>query len=310
MKFFSQDRRHHESWVALRKHREEHLILSGTSGQPHKESRLLRPCLIILSKFIKLPVIRRISHQSTLNIKLTEVIFKFPKNILPDMFDNYQILHLSDLHLDIMPGLVAAIEKLDINLHADLVVFTGDFKDNTQIDYSSLQTSFSKLISLLKNKDGMLAVPGNHDSHLLPNFLSHFGIETLINESISISRSKKEIFITGVDDVYSFYSNEADRALSNPLSGFKILLVHSPNFINQASFHNYHLYLTGHTHGGQICLPGERPILTRGIPSKFIKGPWVYNNLSGYTSRGLGCSTVPLRLFSHGEITKLTLRAL
>jgi len=66
----------------------------------------------------------------------------------------------------------------------------------------------------------------------------------------------------------------------------------------------FHLFLTGHTHGGQICLPGPVPItLSCDLPRRFGAGPWSYKNMTGYTSTGVGSSVIPVRFNCPPEIT-------
>jgi hypothetical protein len=69
------------------------------------------------------------------------------------------------------------------------------------------------------------------------------------------------------------------------------------------------LYLCGHSHGGQICLPGERPIITHcRCPRSYKAGPWQHETMRGYTSRGVGTSLFPIRLFCKPEIIIHTLK--
>src|SRR6187401_3241123 len=78
---------------------------------------------------------------------------------------------------------------------------------------------------------------------------------------------------------------------------FSILLSHIPEVYRQAAHANFDLMLSGHTHGGQICLPGSIPIkLEAVLPRRMGAGPWQYSHLTGYTSVGAGSSVVPVRL--------------
>ena len=84
---------------------------------------------------------------------------------------------------------------------------------------------------------------------------------------------------------------------------FTIALIHSPEAYDLAAECGVDLYLCGHTHGGQICLPFGIPILThlrRG--RKYVYGAWKYENMQGYTTSGTGCSGIPVRFNTHSEI--------
>jgi predicted MPP superfamily phosphohydrolase len=88
-------------------------------------------------------------------------------------------------------------------------------------------------------------------------------------------------------------------------------LVHSPEAALLAAEAGFALYLCGHTHGGQICLPGGIPVITNiQYRRRFASGPWRCGEMIGYTSRGLGTSGLPVRFFSRGEIALITLRCL
>jgi uncharacterized protein len=94
-----------------------------------------------------------------------------------------------------------------------------------------------------------------------------------------------------------------------PLGAPNVLLVHSPELIDEARDFGAGLYLCGHTHGGQICLPGSIPIITNAACSRrFIAGPWQDGPMAGYTHRGTGVSCVPVRFNCPGEVVVHTLR--
>jgi hypothetical protein len=88
---------------------------------------------------------------------------------------------------------------------------------------------------------------------------------------------------------------------------FRILLSHSPETYEEASCH-FDFMMSGHTHGGQLCLPGGFPIIRNGrCPRRMLSGAWSRKGLLGYTSRGTGCCGVAARLFCPPEITIHTL---
>ncbi len=139
--------------------------------------------------------------------------------------------------------------------------------------------------------------------------LEDLGIRLLINESASIRRDGAEIHVTGTDDVHHFYTSEAERALQDTSSGFKIALVHSAELASTAATNSFGLYLSGHTHGGQVCLPGGRPIVTRmrGY-RKYASGLWRCGEMVGYTSTGVGVSSPTVRFNTRGEVVLMTLK--
>jgi uncharacterized protein len=89
-----------------------------------------------------------------------------------------------------------------------------------------------------------------------------------------------------------------------PDNGFSILLSHTPEIYRQAAHAGFDLLVSGHTHGGQICLPGPIPItLDSVLPRHMGSGPWKHGDMVGYTSVGVGTSVVPVRINCPPEIT-------
>src|SRR4029079_2861599 len=97
---------------------------------------------------------------------------------------------------------------------------------------------------------------------------------------------------------------DLDAALSGvPEDACKVLLVHSPEVIARAAERGVDLYLCGHTHGGQVCLPGLGPVvLNANCARRYARGTWRYGSMQGYTSSGLGTSCVPVRFFCPPEV--------
>jgi predicted MPP superfamily phosphohydrolase len=116
----------------------------------------------------------------------------------------------------------------------------------------------------------------------------------------------------GLDDAH-FYGtyNLAQMSSGMPANAFRIALVHSPELALDIEKQGAALYLTGHTHGGQICLPGGIPIIThvKCFP-EMIKGKWRVRNMQGYTSCGLGASGLLVRINCPPEIAIHELRRL
>ena len=101
----------------------------------------------------------------------------------------------------------------------------------------------------------------------------------------------------------------APAALADMPGGYRILLKHSPELLDEAAAANVSLYLRGHTHGGQICLPGGITIMTNiRAPRRYASGLWRHGDMAGFTTIGAGVSVMPLRFFSEGEVAVITLR--
>jgi len=135
--------------------------------------------------------------------------------------------------------------------------------------------------------------------------LEAIGIRMLMNESETLRRGDQAIHLAGIDDANFYGVDNIQKAGEEiPHGGFAVLLSHTPEVYRQAAHAGFHLMLSGHTHGGQICLPGGIPIvLDARLPRRYGAGAWVHEGMAGYTSRGTGSSIVPARFNCPPEVT-------
>jgi predicted MPP superfamily phosphohydrolase len=230
---------------------------------------------------------------------------------LPKALDGLTILHLSDLHLEAMPEFAAQVIAQLNRLDADLAVITGDFQiDEGKTDPKRALNLMRPVIQALNVRHGIFGVLGNHDSWKIVEPLEQLGVRMLINEHATLEIGVDVIRLTGIDDAHAFYTDAAVRAIQDRETGFRILLAHTPEVADLAAAAGCDLYLTGHTHGGQICLPNGRP-LAAGLDRnrELASGYWRIGRMQGYTNRGLGVASLPLRINCPAEIAVLRLRS-
>jgi len=245
--------------------------------------------------------------RNALDVRARDIEIGFPD--LPPAFDGFRILHVSDTHLDELPALAPIAAALIRRLPADLLALTGDYRARTKGPYAQSVALLRPLLDAVEAPDGRFALLGNHDSADMVGPLEALGLRVLLNETVVVRRGGDAIQLTGVDDVHYFYTEAARRALREAPAGFRIALVHSPELADVAAEAGCRLYLCGHTHGGQVCLPGGRPVITHLSRCRaFAKGRWRCGAMEGYTSEGLGVSGAPLRFNSRGEVARITLR--
>lgn len=249
-----------------------------------------------------------LGNKKALDLKLNSFDIEIPD--LPKEFDGFEIVHITDLHFDRVKGVEDKIVKLLEGRNPDVIVFTGDYKDRMNVAPIYYEPAFRLLGSRLKAKQGVFAVLGNHDTADLVPLIEKCGIKMLINESVELMRGSHRVTLTGVDDVHYYFSPAAIQAMEEaPQNACKIILVHSPEMVREAAERKYSLYLSGHTHAGQIATPGGRAIITHLDTGKeFAVGRWSYKGLEGYTSSGAGVSGLTLRFFTQSEIALIRLK--
>ena len=222
---------------------------------------------------------------------------------LPKPFDGFTILQLSDLHADLCPPAMDRVAALIADLDYDLCVLTGDFRGPTWGPYEAALAGMARIRERLKGP--VYGVLGNHDTICMVPGLEDMGIRMLLNESETIERGGSEIHVAGIDDAHFYRVDNIEKAAQGfPHDEFSILISHTPEIYRQAAHADFNLLLAGHTHGGQICLPGRVPItLDSVLPRSMGSGRWQYHDMIGYTSVGAGCSIVPVRFNCPPEIT-------
>jgi uncharacterized protein len=223
--------------------------------------------------------------------------------MLPPAFHGLTLLHMSDFHADMSDGAMRRLEEILPHLTYDLCVLTGDFRGAT---FGKFDDALARMrLVLAPVKRPVYGVLGNHDTIRMVPDLEAMGIRMLLNECEPIMRGNATIYLAGIDDAHFYRVDNIEKAASSiPHEAFSILLSHTPEIYRQAAHAGFDLLLSGHTHGGQICLPGSIP-LTLGsvLPRRFGAGAWEYHNMAGYTSRGVGSSIVPVRINCLPEIT-------
>ncbi|WP_407181475.1 metallophosphoesterase [Bradyrhizobium sp. STM 3562] len=226
-----------------------------------------------------------------------------PSSRLPAQFDGFTILHISDTHVDMNQRAMQRLAELVTGLQYDICVLTGDFRGATFGPFDAALNGMERLVAHLKPP--IFGVLGNHDTiQMLPE-LEAMGIRMLQNECDVITRGEESIYLAGIDDAHYFRVDNIEKAAAAiPEGTFAILLSHTPEIYRQAAHAGFDLLLSGHTHGGQICLPGAIPItLDSVLPRRMGAGAWHYGNMAGYTSVGAGSSVVAVRYNCPPEIT-------
>ena len=260
--------------------------------------KILRPFFIFAFKVTGL---WRRGYREFINPVVRENTFVIPG--LPAELDGFTILHLSDLHLDLDTRLTPVLADRIHGLKYDLAVITGDFNNFTiHMDGRAIDEMGKLYPAFTAPVYGVL---GNHDSLRDIPDLERLGIHMLINEGVRIPFRGFSLRLAGIDDPNIFQTHNLDHALRDiPGAQLTVLLSHSPCIHRTAAEKKVDIVLAGHTHGGQICLPGGRrlPLRNNRGADYVQKGRWCEGSTQGWTSSGSGSCGVPIRINCPPEI--------
>ncbi len=231
---------------------------------------------------------------------------------LPAFLDGFTIAHLSDLHRGpfISEEQVREAAGLAMAYAPDMVVLTGD--------HVSLKAKYAKsavsALASLKAEYGVYGVLGNHEYwtdeiERVTQTYRDAGIEVLINESVAVAVGGTAWWLCGLDDMWEG-APDLERTLADvPDEAFKILLCHEPDYADEAAKHGIPLQLSGHSHGGQVRLPGIGPVR---LPVYAWKYPYGLQRVGPsatqvYTTSGVGVTFPPIRINCRPEVAIIRL---
>ena len=231
---------------------------------------------------------------------------------LPDVFENFSIAQISDLHVGPTikrPYVEHVLEKIS-RLNPDLIAVTGDLVDGS-VKY--LKSELQPLKDMTPSY-GTFFVTGNHEYYSgVDQWLDEtdrLGMKNLVNTNELISKAGAQIAIAGITDLRAHQINPAHRSdpelalRSVPDDITKIVLAHQPNSIHSVHETGADLQLSGHTHGGQFW-PFTYPVK---MINPYIAGLHDHQGTQIYVNRGTGYWGPPLRIGVPSEITLIRLK--
>lgn len=268
---------------------------------------------------------------------------EIPIKGLSESLNGFLMVQMADLHTGVYTSmeLIEKVISFVTTLNPNLILHTGDFVHTGRRDfrellfktlgpnisrfrhYKRLARIYSKelgaMLETLTPSHGSYAVWGNHDHiegiRTIMRYLPK-GITILNNNSSFIPNTNSKISISGIDDFRLGKPSITDtvsslKKLEVEKDAFKILLNHNPDAFfakDKDLIKEFNLILCGHTHGGQVCMPGSIAITTQTKSREYYVGlERLGKNTIIYTSRGIGCSGVPFRLFCDPEVVVIRL---
>jgi predicted MPP superfamily phosphohydrolase len=225
-----------------------------------------------------------------------------------------RILHVSDLHLrSHWPGGLDDLLQRAQQRSPHIVLFGGDLAQHMHHLQPALP-HIQRLVTCIRGSCATLAVLGNHDGDLLEPHLVDWGVNVITTRAIDVSVNGAALEIIGFPGVERLDVDEAYiRSISPRRAGVgRIILSHYPDLIRCADPIGADLFLAGHTHGGQICLPRGIPIIRHdSLRRKFCHGIHRYKNTCIIVNRGIGFSSpLQMRAFCPSEVIEITLAPL
>lgn len=238
--------------------------------------------------------------------------FDLPLTRLPEAFNGLKIAFLADLHLGPFISqeyLRSVIDKVN-GLGSDLILLGGDYVYREAKYMAAVASEMGRLTAPM----GVFAVRGNHDNKANATLTSHElkrnGIQEITNTGVWLIRDDSRLRLCGVDDLQTG-KPDLQAALGDMIEEeTALLMTHNPDFAETITDSRVGLVLSGHTHGGQVCLPFVgAPIVPSQYGQKYVYGPVTAPYTKVFVTRGVGAVFPPVRLNCPPEIALLTLVA-
>ena len=228
---------------------------------------------------------------------------------LPESFDGFKIVQLSDLHgAEFGEDGMELVDKVK-ELEPDIIALTGDFVTD-EGDLAAVEKLAARLVKLCP----VYFVSGNHEfgsglAVKVRNILERAGVKYLSNEYLTISRGEDEILLGGVEDPLAYADMLSPDELAQKMNdaapdAFKILLGHRNYWMTEYPELPVDLIFCGHAHGGLIRIPGVGGLIgtDRRLFPDFDAGEYNNGRYTLIVSRGLGNSVPIPRIFNRPEI--------
>ena len=228
---------------------------------------------------------------------------------LPKAFDGFRVVQLSDVHHGPFSSSEQIEQAVDTanRLKPDIIALTGDYISKER-HYAA---PCAEMLGRLRARHGVYAVLGNHDhwvdAPLLTDLFRAEGIKVLINEGMRFEKNGAAFWLAGVDDTMVGLEDLSLALAGARKDEMKLLLAHNPVVLRRAARASVDLVLSGHTHGGQVAIRGERSPSGK-VRRRLLKGLGRQGNTQIYVNRGLGTVVLPIRYGCPPEISLLELR--
>ena len=223
---------------------------------------------------------------------------------LPPALDGLRISLITDIHHSRLVPAVDVVQALELAMSArpDLIVLGGDY---VTFGDRAFVGPVAELLGSLRAPHGVFAILGNHDDDRdMPAALVGKGFTVLKDQRTQFTVRGEILTLAGI----RFWTRRPENIarIVKGSAGTVLLLAHDPRRLVEAANLNVPAVLSGHTHGGQIVVPGVGAIARRSFP--VLSGLGQRDDTSIFVSRGVGTVYVPVRINCPPEVALLTLR--
>lgn len=237
--------------------------------------------------------------------------YDFTHNDIPEAFDGFRIAFISDLHYKSLFSQTSLrnLVRLLNKQKADVLLMGGDYQEGCEY----VEPLFAAL-SEVKTPLGTYGVMGNNDYERchdeIIRTMEHYGMHVLEHKVDTLRKDGQQILIAGVRNPFDLAKNGVSPTKALSPKDFVILLVHTPDYVEDVSIANTDLALAGHTHGGQVRLFGKAPIQNSHYGMRFLTGlAYNSNKTPLIVTNGIGTSQLPIRVGAPAEIIMITLHS-
>lgn len=231
---------------------------------------------------------------------------------VPDSFNGFRIAFASDFHYESrfdakrLHGAIRALQAAD----ADVLLLGGDYRGREGGDMEELFSALEQV----KTRFGTYAVMGNHErgesDTLVRRAMAHTGVRLLEHKTDTLWKGNEYILICGIRNPFDLKRNGVSPTLALRAEDFVVMLVHTPDYVEDTDVSNTDLALAGHTHGGQVSLFRRwSPAHFSKYGNRFLTG--LKHNSQGIPliiTNGLGTSRKDIRLFTPSEVVVVELK--
>ncbi|MEG1564073.1 MAG: metallophosphoesterase [Bacteroides sp.] len=238
--------------------------------------------------------------------------YDFTHADVPEAFEGFRIAFVSDLHYKSLfreKGLESLVRLLDAQ-QADVLLLGGDYQEGCA-DVPELFAALARV----KTSMGTYGVMGNNDYERcheeIVRQMNRYGMHMLEHRVDTLRRNGTQILLAGVRNPFDLASNGQSPTLALAPDDFVLLLVHTPDYVEEVPVGPTDLALAGHTHGGQVRLFGIAPVIPSRYGTRFLTGLcYSTAKVPIIVTNGLGTSRKSLRFGAPSEVVMITLHRL